>query len=251
MPCRWLHRQRRLLNRHSRRLCQRVKCVLLAFGAMTDMRNRIIWIGATLLLVLISASMVIARVGHGSREPAQTPEQMRASYEAHKGDFDYLLGDWEFTAHDVRGTYGGFWSAVQLETGQVLDQFRVTGPHGETWAQTTSLRGYSAAHQRWDLVSTRESNGLLDVGTAEKVGDEMHVEQTFGVSTAKPQRWRIRYHEISADRFLWNGDCSDDDGKTWQKDCTTIEAHRIGPARKLAPIAPSTRPAGIATGPGW
>lgn len=32
---------------------------------------------------------------------AQTPgkrtaQQMQASYEAHKGDFDYLLGDWEF-----------------------------------------------------------------------------------------------------------------------------------------------------------
>lgn len=28
----------------------------------------------------------------------RTPEQLRADYEAHKGDFDYLLGDWEFTA---------------------------------------------------------------------------------------------------------------------------------------------------------
>src|SRR5947207_11103511 len=35
--------------------------------------------------------------------PAQTPpkrtaEQIKASYDAHQGDFDYLLGDWEFSS---------------------------------------------------------------------------------------------------------------------------------------------------------
>src|SRR5205807_10618682 len=29
---------------------------------------------------------------------ARTAEQIRASYDAHHADFDYLLGDWEFTA---------------------------------------------------------------------------------------------------------------------------------------------------------
>ena len=28
----------------------------------------------------------------------RTPEQIEAAFTAHKGEFDYLLGDWEFTA---------------------------------------------------------------------------------------------------------------------------------------------------------
>ena len=28
----------------------------------------------------------------------RTPEQIEASFQAHKGDFDYLLGDWEFNS---------------------------------------------------------------------------------------------------------------------------------------------------------
>jgi hypothetical protein len=46
-----------------------------------------------LVLALASVTMI------GS--PAKTREQMKASYDAHHSDFDYLLGDWEFTA-DLR-----------------------------------------------------------------------------------------------------------------------------------------------------
>jgi len=44
--------------------------------------------------------------------PTRTPEQIRASYDAHQGDFDYLLGDWEFTAMSREyGKSRGYWSA--------------------------------------------------------------------------------------------------------------------------------------------
>ena len=53
----------------------------------------------------------------------RTPEQVKASYAAHKSDFDYLLGDWEFTSESRKyGKFGGRWSAVRLETGQILDE---------------------------------------------------------------------------------------------------------------------------------
>ena len=43
-------------------------------------------------------------------------EQTKASYAAHKSDFDYLLGDWEFTAESRDyGKFGGRWSAVRLD----------------------------------------------------------------------------------------------------------------------------------------
>src|SRR5262245_18319228 len=76
---------------------------------------------------------------------AQTPSrksaaQMKALYEAHKADFDYLLGDWEFTT--VSKQYGkgrGYWSAVGLVTGQILDEFRIVGDNGETYYVTTTV----------------------------------------------------------------------------------------------------------------
>ena len=48
---------------------------------------------------------------------------MQASYEAHRGDFDYLLGDWEFSAVSREyGNFRGYWSAVRLDGGQILDE---------------------------------------------------------------------------------------------------------------------------------
>src|SRR2546427_11288462 len=62
-------------------------------------------------------------------------EQIKASYDAHQGDFDYLLGDWEFTS--VSREFGKghrYWSAVRLAEGaQILDEYRVVGDSGETY----------------------------------------------------------------------------------------------------------------------
>ena len=64
---------------------------------------------------------------------AQTPgkrtwEQAQKSYDAHKGEFDYLLGDWEFTGTNQQyGKIRGYWSAVRLDKGQILDEYRVVG----------------------------------------------------------------------------------------------------------------------------
>ena len=59
----------------------------------------------------------------GKTPAKRTPQQMQASYEAHKGDFDYLLGDWEFSAVSREyGNFRGYWSAVRLDGGQILDE---------------------------------------------------------------------------------------------------------------------------------
>ena len=55
--------------------------------------------------------------------PEKTREQMKASLETHKGDFDYLLGDWEFTAISQQwGKFRGKWSAVRISDGVILDE---------------------------------------------------------------------------------------------------------------------------------
>jgi hypothetical protein len=138
---------------------------------------------------------------------AQTPgtrtrEQIEVSFEAHKGDFDYLLGDWEFTAESREfGKFRGYWSAVRLDEGQIVDEYRVVGDKGETYYVTTSLRNYNKFLDRWELVGADAGTGLQDMGTGRRVGAEMHIEQRFGVMSDKPSTWKIRCYNIGPDRF--------------------------------------------------
>ena len=166
-------------------------------------------------------------------QASSTEEQRRALYEAHKGDFDYLLGEWKFTSVSKEwGKGGGFWTAVRLGDGaDLLDEYRVVGDSGETYVLLHTLRAYNAVLDQWELVSSDNSTGLKDAGTGQRVGAEMHITQEFGVSTANPTIWRIRYYDIRPDRFSWRADVSKDDGKTWVTDFLTIEARRIGPPR--------------------
>jgi hypothetical protein len=132
----------------------------------------------------------------------------------------------------------GFWSAVRLAEGaQILDEFRVVGDSGETFYASSTLRAYNAVLDRWELVSAESGQGLQDVGTARKVGEEMHIEQKFDVMGGNTSLWRIRYYNIGPHRFSWTADRSTDGGKTWQKDYERIEARRIGPARSLGALA--------------
>ncbi len=189
-------------------------------------------------------AVLLMTAGPGSAQGAakRTAEQIMASFEAHKGEFDYLLGDWEFTAESSEhGKFGGYWSATRLDEGQILDEYRVVGDGGETYYATTTLRNYNGALDRWELVGADAGRGLLDFGTARREGAEMHIEQTFGVAAGTPSVWRIRYYDIRPDRFSWTADRSNDGGKTWEKKHMQIEARRIGPARSMGPLAPAKK----------
>jgi hypothetical protein len=197
-----------------------------------------------LLAVTVLGPVLCAPVSaQQDKPPKRTPEQLQAAYDAHKGDFDYLLGDWAFTAESKEyGTFRGYWSAVRLDEGQILDEYRVVGDKGETYYVTTSLRNYNRVLDRWELVGADAGTGLQDFGTGRKVGAEMHIEQRFGVMSDKPSLWKIRYHGIQPDRFSWTADRSIDGGKTWVMKHQTIEARRIGPPRSLGPLAPARIP---------
>lgn len=174
--------------------------------------------------------------------PVRAPEQIEADFEAHKGDFDYLLGDWEFTASSKEfDKFRGYWSALKLDEGQILDEYRVAGDNGETYYVTTTIRNYNKFADRWELVGADAGRGLQDYGTGRRVGDEVHIEQRFGVASGNASTWRIRYFNIKPDSFSWVADRSTDGGKTWVKDFQTIEARRIGPPRTLGPLAPARK----------
>lgn len=195
--------------------------------------------------VLVASMVAIASPLLAQATAQPTPEQTRASYDAHQGDFDYLLGDWEFTSVSREfGNGRGYWSAVRLADAGgalILDEYRVVGDSGQTWYVTNTLRAYNAMRDQWELVSTEQGSGLQNMGTARRVGAEMHIEQRFGVGGPNPSLWRIRYYDIRADRFSWVGDRSRDDGRTWETNFLRIEARRIGPPRTLGPLAPAKR----------
>ena len=192
--------------------------------------------------VLIVASLATAPALTAQTTPP-TRAQLRANLEAHQHDFDYLLGRWSFTAQSAEfGRYGGFWTAVRLEgPATVLDEFRATGDTGETYDVSSTLRSYNSAADRWELVTVGNGTGLKNIGTATKVGDEMHIDQTFGGTSTTPALWRIRYYNIRPDAFSWEASRSMDSGRTWTPNWLRIEATRIGPPPAVAPLAPARR----------
>jgi len=188
--------------------------------------------------ILLAAGLAVASTL--AAQPARPDTaRLRANWLAHRGDFDYLLGDWAFTAQDIKwGAFHGVWSAVRLDAGgPILDEYRVTGDSGQTWYATTTLRSYNAATDEWELVSVDEGTGLRNIGTGQLVGGEMHIEQTFDGTSPAPIRLRIRYYDIGPDHFSWSADRSTDGGRTWVPGTLRIEARRTGPARTLGPLA--------------
>ena len=195
--------------------------------------------------LLLASTALLAGPLDAQDKPVPTGEQIEAAFQAHKDEFDYLLGDWEFSAQDREyGALRGLWSAVRLAEGQILDEYRIVGDSGQTYYVTTTVRNYNGARDRWELIGMDGGRGLLDFGTAQRRGAEMHIEQRFGVAAGRPSLWRIRYYNIQADRFSWAADRSTDEGKTWDRNYLTIEARRIGPPRTMAAL---TRPAASST----
>lgn len=194
---------------------------------------------------LLASLMMIAPL-NAQTAGQRTNEQIQAAFNAHKADFDYLLGDWEFTGvrHQPTGElkFRGSWSAARLGEGQILDEYRVVDDKGATAYLSVTLRAYNAVLDQWDLVSSEAGTGLQNVGTGYRESAEVRIEQKFGVMSPNPSLWRIRYHGIQPDRFSWTADRSTDGGKTWVANFQQIEARRIGPPRSLGPLTSEKKP---------
>ena len=200
------------------------------------------WVLSALTTLCFANLLLFAQNKATARSGERSAEQMKALYASHKSDFDYLLGDWEFTAESGDyGKFGGRWSAVRLETGQILDEYRVTGSKGETFYVTSTIRSYNAAADRWELIGMNDGNGLQDFGTGQRIGAEVHIEQRFGVASGHPTILKIRYYDIQPDHFSWVADRSKDGGQTWGKGSQRIDARRIGSARIMGPLTPSNK----------
>ncbi|MBV9443403.1 MAG: hypothetical protein JO217_11970, partial [Acidobacteriaceae bacterium] len=177
---------------------------------------------AGILLVLTWVTTALCAQADSKR----TSEQVNPS-STHKSDFDFLLGDWEFTSESPQyGKFGGLWSFVRLETGQILDEYRVTGNNGQTFYITAAIRAYNAVADRWESISMDPGAGLQSFATDERIDSEMHSEQKAGGAAGKQITLRVRYYNIQPDHFSWSADRSTDGGQTWTKDFQRIEANR-------------------------
>lgn len=205
----------------------------------------------TLLITGLVTTLALISTPAAAQPRKSTPhlseQQLRNRIALHKSDFDYLLGDWHYTAQSVEwGAFTGVWSAVRLPTGggvNILDEYRVHDDSGRTVVSSSTLRAYNPRDDQWELVTVDERTGLRDIGTGRRVGAEMHLEQTFGATTSTPATWRIRYHDIRPDSFRWSADRSIDAGKTWQRNYITLQTRRIGPARQLGTLTRGAEPA--------
>src|ERR1700704_1235511 len=139
-------------------------------------------------LMVITFAMFATGASLSAQAPAKkTPEQLQALFNQHKGDFDYLLGDWTFVNTNKQyGKTNGRWSCVKTATGQLLDEYRLVDDKGATFYVTATIRNYNAVADRWELIGMDDRNGLQDFGTAQRVGGEMRIEQKFGVSGGNP-----------------------------------------------------------------
>jgi hypothetical protein len=78
------------------------------------------------IIVVFAAALFVGLPAPAQTASPQTQAQRASAYDAHKGDFDYLLGDWEFRGNNREfGTFRGYWSALRLSEGQILDEYRV------------------------------------------------------------------------------------------------------------------------------
>ena len=153
------------------------------------------------------ALLSVAADAQTSRKPVPRPAEaeVRSRIAMHEADFDYLLGQWRFTALSKQyRKFDGIWSAVKLPGGQLLDEYRILDDKGEGVYTTTTLRAYNAVLDQWELVGMDTGNGLNDTGTGHRSGGEVRIEQTFGVMSPAPSTMRIRYFNIKPDTFSWS-----------------------------------------------
>ena len=192
------------------------------------------------LSVACRSSTGMARVLPVMPRAVRSQEAIKAATDAHRTEFDYLLGDWEFTGANTYGAFRGRWSAVRVpDTDQILDEFRIVGDSGQTVYVVTTWRAYNAVTGRWELVSVEAGGtGLANIGTAHRADSEMRVSRHSGTDRAHTSR--IRYYDIHPDHFSWTADRSVANGKTWIPNFQPIEARRVGPPRTIPTLTPAS-----------
>lgn len=144
--------------------------------------------------------------------------------------FAFLVGDWRVQAmrfkHDgaILAQYEATWSARYLNQGRMLmDDFKALAPDGQPTSSFVTLRTYSVESRRWEMA------GLAAMQPAARMewhGTWAHGEmQIFAVGadpSGREVQTKIRFYDITPERFLWTSESSSDAGATWNRTASLV-----------------------------
>jgi hypothetical protein len=146
------------------------------------------------------------------------------------GDYDALIGMWEFTfqSRQEDGSFGapfkGHWTfAKKGEGGIIEDHWRPDNPTTPMESSLYTYRVFDPEQKVWRLVGASSRGGGLIPGRTWADADGRDGIEWYGSVLV-----RFRYFAITPNHFLWRQDQSHDGGKTWILDTGMMEARRIG-----------------------
>lgn len=108
------------------------------------------------------------------------------------------------------------WSAIPLNGGRmIMDDFKALGPTGQPVSSFVTLRTYSEATNRWELVGLQALQPSVPTewhGTAKD--GEMLLD---AAATGDFVQTRMRFFNITSNSFSWQSFTSHDRGASWRK----------------------------------
>jgi hypothetical protein len=208
---------------------------------MTSVRRWFGWIVALIAMSVVSVALSVAgpqevpsSTAPGARSldprrdmitelPASRPHPSLGD-EAHA--FDRLVGTWdcEYSFHAEDGTVtraSGELRFGWIIDGHALQDIWITYPKepAEERLIGTSLRFFDAKTKVWRVVFVLPALGLLTTVEGRAEGDRIVLAGDAGDGARR--RWS--FNDIRADSFVWRGEKSRDDGKTWR----LVEEHQM------------------------
>lgn len=168
-----------------------------------------------------------------SKLSAPIPPQVARYLNGPVGDgqqFAFFIGDWDVNATKFSADgailfqYRATWSARYLNEGRmVMDDFKALAPDGRPISSFVTLRTYSEDTRRWEMA------GLAAMQPAASLewhgawtGKEMQIDAAGVDPSGRPVKTKIRFSDITQERFLWQSESSFDGGKTWMRTASLV-----------------------------
>ncbi|MCB0279741.1 MAG: hypothetical protein KDD94_09580 [Calditrichaeota bacterium] len=147
--------------------------------------------------------------------------------------FDFLIGNWTctgkyLTASGSYGTYTATWKGYYLlERTIVADDFRVDTPNGAIAFLGSTFRTYNPDSDSWSMQFYDAVKGEWGEAFSGKRTEDMVMIDASGKDAYGSFLAKIAFYDIKEDSFKWKEDRSYDNGKTWIKNTSVIEATRV------------------------
>jgi len=147
--------------------------------------------------------------------------------------FDRFVGTWD-AAYEEYGDDGSTSrSSGEVRFGWILDgralqDVWITYPDSTRPEREigTSVRYYDTKLKQWCVVFVDPAASNLAILTGGAVGDRIVLRNQTGTGTMR--RWS--FNDIRPDSFVWRGEKSDDQGKTWRLYAEYHMKRRVGPS---------------------